>query len=315
MPYFIPASLILGIFMSEILDDYAWTIPWIFAVMTFAGSLNSNFTSIKQVITHPFPLMIILVVLHIVMPLLAWGIGHLLFNGDIYTITGLILAMSIPTGITSFVWVVIYKGNGNLALMIILLTTLLSPILVPLTLSILVGSNIEMDVWQIMKGLMFMIVIPSVIGMISNEVTKGKVVDILSARLAPFSKVGMGVVVLLNGAVVAPYLVEDRMKIVMIGIVALCISVLGYLLTFFAGYFLKQDKETVIALSFTGGMRNISSGVVIATTYFPAAVAIPVVIGMLFQQILASLLGVFIKWFFGKRLEGYIQDRLEVKSG
>lgn len=42
-------------------------------------------------------------------------------------------------------------------------------------------------------------------------------------------------------------------------------------------------------LVFTGGMRNIAIGVIVATTYFPSKVAMPVVFGMLFQQVLASV--------------------------
>lgn len=40
---------------------------------------------------------------------------------------------------------------------------------------------------------------------------------------------------------------------------------------------------------FNAGMRNIAVGVVLATTYFPSKVAMPVVFGMLFQQVLASV--------------------------
>ncbi|MNG35685.1 hypothetical protein D3C84_1224860 [compost metagenome] len=38
-------------------------------------------------------------------------------------------------------------------------------------------------------------------------------------------------------------------------------------------------------------MRNISAGAVLAVSYFPAPVAVPVVLGMVFQQLLASLAG------------------------
>lgn len=57
------------------------------------------------------------------------------------------------------------------------------------------------------------------------------------------------------------------------------------------GAYLRWEKEDIITLTFTGGMRNISAGAVLATTYFPAAVAVPVVLGMLFQQMLASFFG------------------------
>ena len=109
--------------------------------MTFEGSLSMNFKSIKGAITHPFPVFITLGFLHIVMPLWAWGIGHIAFSGDTFTITGLILGMVIPTGITSFIWVSIHKGNTALTLAIILIDSLLSPFIVPFSLSLISRSK------------------------------------------------------------------------------------------------------------------------------------------------------------------------------
>jgi bile acid:Na+ symporter, BASS family len=60
------------------------------------------------------------------------------------------------------------------------------------------------------------------------------------------------------------------------------------------GRLLKLESDVIIALIFTGGMRNISAGAVIAIAFFPAEVAVPVVVGMLFQQILASIYAFFI---------------------
>ena len=218
MAYFIPVSVVIGVLVSDYIVDFAWLIPWIFAFMTFAGSLNSNFASFKDAVLHPLPIFVTFTILHIIMPLLSLGIGYLVFPGEMLTITGLVLAMSIPTGITSFVWVAVAKGNNVLALTIILLGALLSPVIVPLTLHLLVGETVEIDALGMMIGLLWTIVIPSIVGMILNQVTKGKVVDILSARLSPFSKVGMGIVVMLNGAVVAPFLLEEGFTLSLIHI-------------------------------------------------------------------------------------------------
>ena len=307
MAILIPTCLIIGVLLAEWVKDFSMLIPWIFAFMTFAGSLNSNFASMKRAVLNPFPLILAIFILHIFMPLWAWGVGHIVFSGDFFTITGLVLSMAIPTGISSFVWVAIYKGNTALVLTIILVDTLLSPLVVPLTMSLLVGGNIEMDVFSMARGLILMVVIPSLIGMMLNELTKGKVVGILSARLAPFSKIGMGCVVMLNGAVVAPYLIDINLKLVGVAIVVFLIAMSGYFIAFMSGKLFKQDKETVIALTYSGGMRNISAGAVLAITYFPAAVAVPVVLGMLFQQTLASVYGVGIKRYFQKQeAEGII---------
>lgn len=113
--------------------------------------------------------MVTLLILHLLMPLLAFGTGTWLFPDNPFYVTGLVLAFVIPTGVTSLIWVTIYRGNIVLTLSIILLDTLLSPIIVPAVLKWLVGSSVEMDVLAIMKGLLWMIVIPSRIGMGFNQ--------------------------------------------------------------------------------------------------------------------------------------------------
>ncbi|WHY78548.1 bile acid:sodium symporter family protein [Neobacillus sp. WH10] len=303
MPLITPVSVVIGVLLSAYLKDFSFLIPWIFAFMTFAGSLSSNFQSLKEVMIHPFPIFLAMLILHALMPLWAWGVGHIAFSGDVYTITGLILGMVIPTGITSFIWVSIYKGNIPLVLSIILIDTLLSQILVPFSLSLFVGQRVELDFINIMKGLLGMIVIPSVIGMLLNQATKGKINDQLGTRLAPFSKMSIGIVVMLNGSVVAPYLKNVNLKLVGITLTVFFIALTGYLFSFLLGRLMKRDRDTVITLTFSGGMRNISAGAVLAVSFFPAAVAVPVVLGMLFQQVLASTNGHFLDRFYNKKVE------------
>jgi predicted Na+-dependent transporter len=302
MPLITPVSVVMGVLLSAYLKDFSYLIPWIFAFMTFAGSLSSNFQSLKEVMVHPFPIFMAMLILHVLMPIWTWGIGHIAFSGDVYTITGLILGMVIPTGVTSFIWVSIYKGNIPLVLSIILIDTLLSPIIVPYSLSLFMGQKVEMDFINIMKGLLGMVVIPSLIGMFLNQLTHGKIKDQLGSRLAPFSKISIGFVVMLNGAVVAPYLKNINLKLVSITLTVFFIALTGYLFSFLVGRLVRADRDTVISLTFTGGMRNISAGAVIAVSFFPAAVAVPVVVGMLFQQVLASINGHFLDRHYNKKV-------------
>lgn len=191
MPLITPTSVILGVLLTTYLKDFSFLIPWIFAFMTFAGSLSSNFKSLTGVVSHPFPVLMAMGLLHVFMPIWAMFIGHIAFPGDVYTITGLVLAMVIPTGVTSFIWVSIYKGNIPMTLSIILIDTLLSPIIVPFSLSLFMGQKVEMDFYSIMKGLLGMVVIPSLIGMLLNQLTKGRIKDSLGSSLAPFSKISI----------------------------------------------------------------------------------------------------------------------------
>ena len=55
-------------------------------------------------------------------------------------------------------------------------------------------------------------------------------------------------------------------------------------------------SQSTVSMIYGSGMRNISAGAVIAGAYFPAEVLFPVMIGTLFQQILAA--------FYGSRRSG-----------
>jgi bile acid:Na+ symporter, BASS family len=291
MPFITPAAVFIGVVLADQLNDLTFLVPWIFAIMTFAGSLSSNFASLKSTLTKPLPLLLAMFILHLLMPVWAFGIGSLIFPADGLTVTGLVLGMVIPTGITSFVWVSIHKGNIELALSIILLDTILSPFIVPYSLSVLAGESVEMDTRSIMSGLLLMIVIPSIVGMLLNHITKGSIKDSLGAKLKPFTKVGIGIVVSINSAAVAPYLSNVDWKLISIALTVLCIASGGYVFAWIMAKLTKRSRDTKVSLLFTGGMRNISAGAVIAVQYFPAAVAVPVVLAMLFQQVLASLFG------------------------
>lgn len=315
MPFITPASVILGIIFSEHLLSFSFLIPWIFALMTFSGSLGSNFSSFKGVAKSPLPLIIILLLLHVIMPVIAWITGQLIFMDDYLTVTGLVLGAVIPTGVTSVIWVSIYKGNMALALSIILIDTVLSPFLVPQTLSLLVGQNVEMDTFSIMNGLLFMVVLPSLIGMLVNHLSKGKSVK-AGKMLSPFSKLGLATVVMINGAVVAPYVVDFNGKLFLIAITVFVLACVCYVLIWMISKWLKQDRETRAVMLFTGGMRNISAGAVIAIQYFPAAVALPVIMGMLFQQMLASIFGSLFKRFEDRsvHMKKQLPDNVRVSS-
>lgn len=302
MPIITPTSVVIGVLLADYLADFTNLIPWIFAFITFAGSLGANLSSFKETLKHPLPLFVILLILHIIMPLWAWGFGHIVFSGDDYTITGIVLGMAIPTGISSLIWVTIYRGNIALTLSIILFDTLLSPFIVPFTLSFLIGGRVEMDMVSIMSGLFWMVMLPSILGMILNQLTRGKAKEQLSPRLSPFSKVALGIVVMINGAAVAPYLQTVDLKLLLITLAVFFIAFTGYLFSFILSKLFIGDRGTVVSLTFTGGMRNISAGAVLAVAYFPAAVAVPVVIGMLFQQVLASFYGFIVDRHFSQEI-------------
>jgi BASS family bile acid:Na+ symporter len=291
MPFLTPTAVLVGLLGAMWLHNLSFIVPWIFAAMTFAGSIGSNFKDLQRVLMDPMPIVVNLLILHLFMPILGWAAGLLFFPGDDLTQTGLVLLFVIPTGVASLVWITIYRGNLALTLALILLDTLISPIVVPLSLKWIVGAKVSMDPWDIMGGLLWMVVLPSLLGMLLNQWTKGKIKTQWGPNLAPFAKVGLFIVVAINSSVVAPYLINFDFKLLKIIIVSLVLAAFGYFAGWLVSHWMKWSREMTIAITINSGMRNLSAGAVLAISFFPPPVAIPVIGGMLFQQILAALFG------------------------
>ena len=69
----------------------------------------------------------------------------------------------------------------------------------------------------------------------------------------------------------------------------------GYAVGWIIAILTKQNKEAAVSMIYGSGMRNISAGAVIAGAYFPAETLFPVMIGTLFQQILAAFYGSLVR--------------------
>ena len=77
--------------------------------------------------------------------------------------------------------------------------------------------------------------------------------------------------------------------------VILLLAAGGYAIGWVIAILTKQNKEATVSMIYRSGMRNISAGAVIAGAYFPAEVLFPVMIGTLFQQILAAFYGSLVR--------------------
>ncbi|GAE30883.1 bile acid:sodium symporter family protein [Halalkalibacter hemicellulosilyticus] len=295
MLYLTPIAVLIGLICTSWLQMLIMLVPWVFAYITFVSSIGINITQLKKSFTRPLPILLALSILQIIMPLIAFSLGHLLFSHDLYTLVGIIIAFIIPTGVISLMWVSIYKGDLSITLLIVLMNTLLSPILVPLSLQVFVGANIEMNTWEIMPSLFWMIVVPSLLGIVLSEFSLEKGREIKS-YLSPFSKIGLLVVIAVNSSVAAPAF-QLSWHLVKVGISVLVLAMLGYLMGVILAQWARLSDKVTISLLFNSGMRNISVGATIAILYFPAQVSVPIVIGTLFQQTLAALSGKLLSLF------------------
>ncbi len=283
-----PLSLVVGVLLESVGHSLLFLVSWLFAFMTFVGSLNMKFKDVKIFTKHPALILFSIIFLHLLMPLWAYFLSTIIFDDHLLTV-GFVLSVAVPTGVTSVIWINICKGNLPLGLSIILIDTLLSPFIMPFMLYIVSGEKIQLDVASLILNLILMIVLPTILGILVNELSKGEIPKKFGKKLAPFSKLCLFAVILINSSAISPYLTIFNLHLISVLLLVLVIAVSGYVFALIIGRYIIKDYPQMTTLVFTGGMRNIAIGVIVATTYFPSKVAMPVVFGMLFQQVLASL--------------------------
>lgn len=309
MPILTPLSLIMGVLIADIGSQLLFLVPWIFAIMTFLSSLSLNFKGLSSFSKYPWVILVTIAFLHIIMPIWVYFVSTAIFHDHLLTI-GFVLSVAIPTGVTSFIWVSFCKGHLALGLSIILIDTLIAPFVVPTLLHFVVGEAVSINTTSIMVDLLWMIVLPSILGVIFNEITKGKIVDTLGKPLAPFQKICIFLIIMINSSAIAPYFQSITWEIIWIIAVVFIVAVSGYALCLIIGHLMWKDVSIITTFVFTGGMRNIAVGVVIATTYFPSKVVMPVVFGMLFQQVLAAQFSKILEKYKEKVLPSSLENQV-----
>lgn len=284
------ACLLLGVFFSGPLSILVPFTPALFAIMTFINTLGCSFRQIGHVVTHPVPVLVLLVMLHVVLPILCLGLCTLLFANEPLFITGLVLNFVLPTGVASLMWVTIGRGNLPMCLSAVLLDTLLSPLIVPLSMKLLLGSIVEMNVMGMMKDLLFMVAFPAFLSLLCHRIRDGRTAAEWKPRLSPFAKLAMFLIITSNATSVAPFFKKFTPALLLVILVLVGLCIFAYLLGWFVSNRLMHlDFPSCQTMTINTGLRNISAGAVLAAQYFPADVLFPVAFSPIFTQILLAL--------------------------
>ena len=300
MPIVTPLGVALGLLLGERVASYTYLGSYLFGFVTFVGALGVSYTQFKAVLKRFKAIILVLFSAHVFIPFLVYVLSNIVFRGQSDIITGFIILSAIPIAVSSFIWCTIYKGDAALALSLILLDTLLSPILTPLTIRIFSSSSVLIDQGGMILSLLMMIVIPSLLGMMVTQVHPAFAAKSVSF-LAPVTKLLLVVVIIMHVGTIkeALSLRWIYVSLVLVNVAVIAISFLSvYLL---ARYVLRVNRASTVSMTFTGGMRNISVALVLATTYFPPLTALPVILGILIQQTSVAVIGALL--FHPKRTD------------
>jgi tagaturonate reductase len=262
-----------------------------FGIMTLSGALKLKAREFGLVFQNPLPILLFFLSSHVLMPLAALLTASLVFRGSPDTVSGYILVYSVPTAVSGFIWVSIYRGDSALALALILISTVAAPLLVPGTMSILMGTRVNLDMSGIALSLILMVVVPTLAGVAANEASRGEIPRILAPFLNPLAKLCLILVVAANASAVAPQLRFTDSHVWSVAALCVLFAVLGYFFALFIGIACRLTGDKRVTIFFSSGLRNISAATTIAIEFFPPAAALPALLGIVFQQSVAAIMG------------------------
>jgi predicted Na+-dependent transporter len=291
MPLLTPTGILAGFLFPGILIRVRPFVPLLFGLMTLSGALRLTLRDFSRTLKKPLGIGLFFMSSHILMPLMVFLIASLIFRGDPDTIAGYVLLYSVPTAVSGFIWVAMFRGDSALCLTLILLDTLLAPLIVPGTTSLLLGARVDLDMRGIALALIGMVVIPTIIGVGINEISRGKVPNLACPYLTPLAKLCMVTLIAANASPAASLIHAGDPHIWLIAAVCIVLAVLGYVLSKITAAVGKLNPEKRITLFFSTGLRNISSATTIAIDFFPPAAALPCLLGIVFQQVMAAIMG------------------------
>lgn len=269
----------------------------LFAYMTFVTALSISFKDFTRVLLKPWISVWVLILVHLITPLTAWLAGIVFYPDDPYTRLGYLIGASIPIGVTSVIWTALVRGNLPISLVAVTLDTLVVPLVLPLFLQVIVGQSLQLDYLKMIEELMMMVTIPSVTGMLLHDWTHGRIAKFSETFGGTTSKLGLVLVIAINAAVVMPQ-INWNASIIKALLVTLFIVSSGYFVGYLGSFALKErTQEMTLTMMFNVGIRNNACGLVIALTYFPPSVAVPMTLAILYQQPLATLISKIFKQF------------------
>jgi tagaturonate reductase len=262
--------------------------------MTLSGALKLRVRELAMAVTSPLPMILFFVSAHVLMPLGVMLASSLIFNGDADLVSGYVLLYAVPTAVTGFIWTSVFRGDPALSLALILLDTILAPLVVPATVRLLLGAKVALDMTGIAVSLVLMVVVPTIIGVALNELSRGAVPRAASPYLGPFSKICIVLVISANTAAVAPQIHPENPRVWLIGALCILFSALGFICGKLIGLLGKANRARQATLVFSVGLHNTSAAMTLGIEFFPGPAALPAVLGIIFQQTIAAIMGRFL---------------------
>lgn len=239
-------------------------------VIMFGMGLTMRPADFAIVAKHPRAVVLGVAAQFTVMPLLGWGIAHLL-NLPPLLVVGMILVGASPGGTASNVIVYLARGNVALSVAMTSISTMLAPFVTPLVVLGLAGSTLDVSIADMFVSILQVVLLPVVGGLLLRTFADRAVSKVLP--LMPLVSV-TGIVLVVAGIVAAN---ADAVLStgLLLGLAVILHNTLGLGLGYLVGVVGKLPDTSRRALSIEVGMQNSGLAATLGTTHFEPLAALP----------------------------------------
>lgn len=231
--------------------EYATLITPLIQIIMFGMGCSMGLKDFIALAKSPKSVIVGVIGQYTIMPLLGFLLASFSdFPPEISA--GIILLGCAPTSVTASVMCFLAKANVVLAITITALTTLIAPFLIPLLMKALAGGFIEINVMEMMIGIIKMVFVPIGAGLLFNKFLSGKA-KWLDDAMPMVSMVGVAFIV-------AIIMAAGRDSILNIGVelivVVLLLIVLGFFFGYWFGRLFKLSESDCRTIAITTGTQN-----------------------------------------------------------
>ena len=262
-------------------------IVWGLSVIMLGMGMTLSLDDFKRVLKMPRAIAVGFGAHYCIMPLLGWGIAHLLRLETPFAV-GLILVACCPSGTASNVVNFLARSDVALAVLVTMCSTVGAIFMTPLLTKLLAGSYVTVDGWKLFRDTVQIVLVPLALGLSLHHLTPRLVKAVLPVAPA----VSVGTIVLICASIIG----QNRDAVLKSGgTLLLAVFLLhsgGFLLGYVVSRLLGYDRLTSRTLSVEVGMQNSALGVALAQSNFPLLLAAPVpcAISASFHSVIGSVL-------------------------
>lgn len=228
-----------------------------------------------------------MVINFIFIPLLAYGLGISFFRDHPQVFAGLAIASLLPTSGMTISWTMLSKGNVAAAVKMTVIGLLTGSFLAPLYLLWMVGKYVPVDVLQIFRTIIVVVVAPLILGYFTHKwLLKRYSPQEFQHRIKPYlpaiSIWAMLFVIFASTSMRAKMILSEPQILLSAAIVLMVFYLGNFLLSTLVGRW-QFDRNDALALVYGTVMRNLSISLGIAVSAFGSEAALVITLAFIIQ--------------------------------